>query len=391
MQLPDSNGSRILVVDDDPVFRQLAISRMERENTIACEAQDGLEAWQLIRSSGFDLALIDLDMPNMNGFALIQCIRSFPATRHMPLVVITSRDDVASVQKALEVGATGFLTKPLNWSMFLPYIKHMLDLALASQEARVARREMSALANVRGSITEVLTTELRSRSRRIAATATRALDEFAASGEVEKLRVALTLAQTEANAQRRAVEALAPYAELLTKPGRATPTTHPLTTLLRVAATDCEQTAQQRGVTLLLGACEDIGLHCPRDVFVRCVSDVVLHAIARSEPGSSVSLNAFFDKTGLSIHVTDQGPPLGVHLQRLLVEDRGGRDAPTPPLASAAEIGIAMASSLAAMMDGRLSALPQGDHGSTVKLFVPATYLSSDHIGSQIDPNRIAI
>lgn len=385
------HGPKIMVVDDDPIFRQLAIARLQKTVSRATDAQDGLDAWQLIKTGDFDLALIDLDMPNMNGFSLIQCIRSFPATQQMPLIVITSRDDVSSVQKALEVGATGFLTKPVNWSMFLPYIEHMLTLSRAASEARTARREAAALADIRGSTTEILNTELRSRSRRIAATARRVLEDAATSQNVEKLREALKLAYSEANAQRSAVEALSPYTNLLTNPAKTGPAPHSLATLLATAKSDCTALVEQRQVRLNFGTPDTVDLHCTRDIFVRTVGDMLAHAIERSPAGSPVALNTQHDADGLHLHVTSMGEPLPLHLQRYLGEDAGPTHAPIPPIDAAGEIRLVMAASLAQMIGGRLIAFPAQDEGSTIRLTIPAEHIYDEPSNAPIVSKKIAV
>ena len=105
---------RVIVADDDPIFRSLVRAQLGTRADEIVEAADGLEAWSHILSLNFQLALIDLSMPNLDGIALIQCIRGHPRTRHLPIIVITSRDDKDAVDKALAAGATSFLTKPVN-------------------------------------------------------------------------------------------------------------------------------------------------------------------------------------------------------------------------------------------------------------------------------------
>ena len=85
--------NRVLVVDDDPINRNLIAAQLTKLSCEAVEAEDGRQAWGRLTEEIFDLAIVDLNMPNMNGFELIQCVRGFPRTRHLPVVVVTSHGD----------------------------------------------------------------------------------------------------------------------------------------------------------------------------------------------------------------------------------------------------------------------------------------------------------
>lgn len=157
-------GLAILVADDDPIFRQLLASRLQPLASSIIEAEDGEVAWQQVRTHTFDLAIVDFDMPNLNGVALIQCLRGHPRTRHMPIVMCTSRQDAAAMCEAIEAGASSFLNKPLNWSLFERHIGHLLRLSQAAAQAngRIDRleatdRQKDALVSaLRGEITGFL-------------------------------------------------------------------------------------------------------------------------------------------------------------------------------------------------------------------------------------------
>lgn len=120
--------ARILLADDDVIFRSLCVAKLKSFGLEVVQAEDGVEAWHLLKDGKFALALLDVDMPNMNGVAVVQCIRTHPQTRHMPVVMITSREDVSSVRLALQAGATSYMTKPVNWSLFNDHISHLLTL-----------------------------------------------------------------------------------------------------------------------------------------------------------------------------------------------------------------------------------------------------------------------
>jgi CheY-like chemotaxis protein len=126
-QVPVSKPS-VLLVDDDEFCRWAVSSKLTLLGAEVHEARDGAEAYDKLCNRPFNLAIIDLDMPVMDGFDLIACIRGTPGIRHMPAVVLTLNDEREMIEKALVAGATSFLVKPLNWAVFGAHIEHLLRL-----------------------------------------------------------------------------------------------------------------------------------------------------------------------------------------------------------------------------------------------------------------------
>lgn len=119
----------VLVADDDAIFCQIMETRLARANCQVLLASDGGEAWRLVRSQAINLAVVDFEMPGLDGIALIQCLRGHPATRHVPIIMCTSRDDTEAMKLAVDAGASMFLNKPINWSAFDSHIGHLLQLS----------------------------------------------------------------------------------------------------------------------------------------------------------------------------------------------------------------------------------------------------------------------
>lgn len=120
---------QILMADDDPIFAALASTSLSRAGFAVHVARDGLEALELLERSGFDLALIDLSMPRVDGFRLIAMIRSTPRLRRLPIVVLSSRADAASVEEAYALGADAFQSKPVNWTLLPVHLRHIQKCA----------------------------------------------------------------------------------------------------------------------------------------------------------------------------------------------------------------------------------------------------------------------
>ncbi len=138
-----------LVVDDDLDQRVMIRAALEKLEFVVEEAADGEEALAAIKSTPPDIVLLDVMMPVLDGFGLCAQLRRDPRFTHLPVLMITGLDDVESIERAFEVGATHFLTKPLNWTLLgyhVGYVLHSSRLAeqfhITSDQANLAHTRL---------------------------------------------------------------------------------------------------------------------------------------------------------------------------------------------------------------------------------------------------------
>lgn len=104
----------ILVVDDNEMNRDLLSRRLLRQGHTVDMAVDGREALGMIEAGDYDLVLLDIMMPVMNGYELLEHLRASERFRHLPVVMISALDDADSITKAIGMGADDHLPKPFN-------------------------------------------------------------------------------------------------------------------------------------------------------------------------------------------------------------------------------------------------------------------------------------
>lgn len=117
---------RILVVDDDPIQREFAQVYISTPTAIVDTADSALEALPMLDEKTFDIVLVDYDMPGMNGLEFIQKVRANPELDNLPIIMVTSHEDVATIDAAYDAGASSFITKPVNWRLLSYQIKYIL-------------------------------------------------------------------------------------------------------------------------------------------------------------------------------------------------------------------------------------------------------------------------
>jgi signal transduction histidine kinase len=109
-----TNASRILVVDDIAVNRDLLRRRLEPQGYVVTEAGDGRQALEIVRSQPFDLVLLDIMMPEVDGYQVLREIKAEPTLRAIPVIMISALDEIQSVVRCIEMGAEDYLPKPFD-------------------------------------------------------------------------------------------------------------------------------------------------------------------------------------------------------------------------------------------------------------------------------------
>ncbi|MBW2235159.1 MAG: response regulator [Deltaproteobacteria bacterium] len=120
---------RILIVEDSPTMRQLLAFALKRLKDVEIvEAQDGMDGLRKVTSDHFDLALIDINMPVMDGLKLVSLIRGEDSIADMPIVVVTTEGASEDRERALALGANEYLTKPIQANKVLSVAKSLLKV-----------------------------------------------------------------------------------------------------------------------------------------------------------------------------------------------------------------------------------------------------------------------
>lgn len=142
LEHPELGSITILFVDDDPILREFAGVHLASNQLRVETAADGAEGFARACEGRHDLILTDLEMPGLDGFGLIRRLRAERVTHHTPILVQTSREDVASIDASYRAGADGFVLKPLNWRLLT------LQIAFTMRAARM-RRDLMAYGALR--------------------------------------------------------------------------------------------------------------------------------------------------------------------------------------------------------------------------------------------------
>ncbi len=131
-------GARLLVVDDNKVNRLLLTRSLELQGHSVASAENGRVALEVLRREAFDLLLLDMEMPEMNGFQVLEQLKADLALRDLPVVVTSSLEGIENVVRCIELGAEDYLPKPVNPVL----LKARVGASLEKKRLRDAQKEL---------------------------------------------------------------------------------------------------------------------------------------------------------------------------------------------------------------------------------------------------------
>jgi len=128
----------LLVVDDNKVNRLLLGRRLEQQGHTVAFAENGREALEMLRAQPFDLVLLDIEMPELDGYQVLERLAADTHLRNIPVIMTSSLDEIDSVVKCIEMGAEDYLTKPVNPVL----LRARIGASLEKKRLRDVQREL---------------------------------------------------------------------------------------------------------------------------------------------------------------------------------------------------------------------------------------------------------
>jgi DNA-binding NtrC family response regulator len=132
----------LLVVDDDETNREILSHRLERQGYRVATAEDGAQALEAVRRQRFDLVLLDIMMPEVNGLEVLRTLRRSYSLTELPVIMASALDQSADVVQALELGANDYVTKPFDLPVVLARVATQLCLKRAVEQVRYLQEEI---------------------------------------------------------------------------------------------------------------------------------------------------------------------------------------------------------------------------------------------------------
>jgi CheY-like chemotaxis protein len=136
--MPEMTTGRLLVVDDNKVNRLLLSRSLEQQGHLVEMAENGVQAIEMMQSKPFDLVLLDIEMPEMDGYKVLEKVTSNLQLRDIPIIITSALEELDSVVKCIEMGAEDYLTKPVNPVL----LRARITASLEKKRLRDQQREL---------------------------------------------------------------------------------------------------------------------------------------------------------------------------------------------------------------------------------------------------------
>ena len=158
MEKMEQAPPHILVVDDDEIIRGVARESLIAADFLVSEAENGVQAMQVLENLKPDIILLDVMMPEMDGFATASAVRQLAGLEGVPILIMTALDDLDSINRAFRSGATDFIMKPINWVILVQRIRfmtravRMMNAQRRLQKELVQAQRMEAVGTLAGGV-----------------------------------------------------------------------------------------------------------------------------------------------------------------------------------------------------------------------------------------------
>ena len=137
--------TRVLVVDDDAPIRLLCRVNLETEGMEVLEAEDGQEGLEKARSVRPDVVLLDVMLPQLDGWRVAEALLADPRTDQIPIVFLTARAELRDRARGLEIGGVDYITKPFNPVELADSIRGLLDRVERGEQDELRREKLERL------------------------------------------------------------------------------------------------------------------------------------------------------------------------------------------------------------------------------------------------------
>ena len=138
---------QIMVVDDDEDTVAILAHHLRREGFVPIPANSGTQCLKLVHENEVDVILLDLMMPEMDGFEVVKALRDNPETAEIPIIMITARDDLDARAEGMRLGVSDFLAKPVFRRQLASRVRAQLQVVETARNATAAMDRLEAVKN----------------------------------------------------------------------------------------------------------------------------------------------------------------------------------------------------------------------------------------------------
>lgn len=374
---------RVLVIDDDPIMCEMAIAKLVDAGYEAMPAANGAEGLARLRDGHVDLVISDIDMPGMSGFDVTRQIRGDKSLAEIPVIVITGSEKSDAVEQAFAAGATSFLAKPINWTLFTQAVRFVLKASKDQRELRASRDAAEAGSHFKDSLLSIMSHELRTPLNAIIGFGQILAEQF----DRENDHLHKEYADYIIDGGKRLLNSVSDM--LLASDARSGPIALNevdcnLDEIIAGALAPLEKTlAGAQATVKRLIKDEALEICCDRALIAKAIGKLVENSAKFSPPGVAITIGAALTKAGdLAILVKDNGPGISSERLKLATQPFSQNDMSLRRSQEGLGLGLPLVSAVMQAHGGRLQMVSPPGEGVSAFIVLPRERLRAAGEGS---------
>lgn len=370
--------ARILFVDDDVILTEFAKVHLSTPVATVESAHDGNAALSMLSVASYDVALIDIEMPGLDGLSLVQRIRRDPRLEHLPIIMVTGREDVISIDRSFEVGATSFVTKPVNWRQLSHQIRYVLRNARVEREVRAARDRAEQVSALKSNLLAAMRHEFRTPLNTIIGFAALLRERLLDSGQSGELAEYAGHVHEAGGRLLGTCNDMLQFARLMSKDRILDPGVYPLDGLVAAALqprTGPKSTSRPKIDVAVADPQFDID--CDRELLVGTLRHLIANAETHGQ-GTEIRVDVARREDGSIVFtVSDQGPGIPANRLPACLEPFEQSDMSRAKDVEGLGLGLPIAKAVAELHGGDLLVDSTPGEGTRISIVLPASRVSS--------------
>lgn len=361
---------RILVAEDHPHNRTVFAAVLQPLGHHVEFANDGQQALELLDSRPYDLMLLDVRMPRLDGYQVLERLRANPRHRGLPVVLVTADDAPEQRRRGFEVGATDFLSKPLDASLLVLRVKTHLELRTTSQSLLERNAQLEALQEQQRDFSAFIVHDLKSPLSVISANLQWIRSQVEASGA--ELVEAIDDSRVSAKRMLDLIGDLLVVSKLEEAgPGIGAQLTRvDVAALVDGARSERDREAQDRRVVLRAECPAGLNTTADPRLFRRLLDNLLDNALRHTPAGGAIAVTAKHDQ-GLELVVANTGTPIPVGLREHIFE-RYKRGPETSAAVASVGLGLYFSRMVAQAHGGTITVEESKDWPTMFRVRLPA-------------------
>jgi two-component system, sensor histidine kinase and response regulator len=364
--------ARILFVDDDLILAEFAKVHLATPVAEVESDANGQAAWERLCGESFDLVLVDIEMPVLDGFGLLERIRADARFEHLPVIMLTGREDIASIDRAYRLGATSFVTKPVNWRQLSYNLRYVLRTSRMEAEIRRERDRAEELSQLKSNVLSLIKHEVRTPLNSIIGFSD--IIRQQTDGPIS-IKSYLTYAEQIGAAAHHLHDKfmdMIQYAQLSSGDATLTDDEYRVNKIIEAAVAAVLPRAARASIATENGRLPGtLYVRCDRDRLVRALSHLLENALIH---GGNNPIDLTVDRSpigDLIFSITDQGPGIPADQLAGSMQPLGTKTS-LDRLRQGLGLGLPLARRIAELHGGKLEVKTRGDTGTTVEIVLPA-------------------